>query len=193
MSHVSFLKEPSSRDYPPIFTPICSGTISLIPSDTKAESPLLKFTPSPAPQMTCSPSMPSDHQFQTVPAILLLLTPSGTRIAGLNLLLCVFTIVCGLPRPRNAELRVPGRKTSSPAGGCSHSTCRASYFITFSLLTRFTKFAEIPDRFQCICLSASCSTILFYLVRSKVAYSRRILSHVFWFLDNSSTFWDPQV
>ena len=30
--HVSFLKEPSSRDYRPIFAPICSGTISLIPS-----------------------------------------------------------------------------------------------------------------------------------------------------------------
>ena len=143
--------------------------------------------------MTSSPSTPSDHQFQTVPAVLLLLTPAAARIAGLNLLLCVITILRGVSRPRSAELRVPGWKTSSTAGGCSHPTCRASHFITFSLLTRFTKFTEIPDRFRCICLSVSCPTVLFYLVRSEVTYSRRILSHVFWFSVNSSTFWDPQV
>ena len=143
--------------------------------------------------MTSSPSTPSDHQFLTVPAVLLLLTPAAARIAVLNLLLCVIIIVRGVPRPRNAELHVPVRKISSPAGGCSHSTCRASYFITFSLLTRFTKFTEIPDRFRCICLSVSCSTIFFYLVRRQVAYSRRFLSHMFWFSDYSSTIWDPQV
>ena len=120
---VSFLRELSSRDCPPISTPICSGTISPIPSlspwkrmnYTKEESPLLKFTPFPAPQKTSSPSTPLDHQFLAAPAVLLPLTPAAARIAGLSLLPCVIIIVRGVPRPRNAELRVPGRKTSSPA------------------------------------------------------------------------------
>ena len=145
---------------------------------TKAESPLLKFTPFPAPQKTSSPSMPLDHQFLTAPAVLLPLMPAAAMIAGLSLLPCVIIIVCGVPRPRNAELRVPGWKTSSPAGGCLHPTCRASYFVSFSLFTRFTKFAEIPDRFRCVCISFSCSTIFFYFVRSQVAYSGRFLSHM---------------
>ena len=122
-NHVSFLKEPSSRDCPPIFALTCSGTISPIPSLSplkqmkyiKAESPLLMFTPFPAPQRTSSPSYPS---------------------------------------------------------------CRASYFISFSLFTRFTEFMEIPHRFWCFSISVSCSTLFFYLVRSQVAYSGRFLSHL---------------
>ena len=58
--------------------------------------------------------MPLDHQFLIAPAVMLPLTPAAARIAGLSLLPCVIIIVRGDPRPRNAELRVPGRKTSSP-------------------------------------------------------------------------------
>jgi len=136
------------------------------------------FTPFPAPQRTSSPSTPLDHQFLTAPSVLLLLTPAAARIAGPSLLPCVIIIVHGVPRPRNAELRVPGQKTSSPAGGCSYPSCRASYFISFSLFTRFTEFMEIPHRFWCFSISVSCSTLFFYLVRSQVAYSGRFLSHL---------------
>ena len=102
-----------------------------------------RVSSSPAPQRTSSPSTPLDHQFLTAPVILLLLTPAAARIAGPSLLPCVIITVHGVPRPRNAELHVPGRETSSLAGGCSYPSCRDSYFISFSLITRFTV-TEIP-------------------------------------------------
>ena len=100
------------------------------------------------------------------------------RIAGPSLLPCLITIVHyhGVPRPRNAELCVPCRETSSLPGGCS-----------------FTEFIEIPDRFWCFGISVSCSTFLFYLIRSQVAYSGWFLSHMLRFSDYPFTIWDPQV
>ena len=77
-----------------------------------------------------------------------------------------------------------GRETSSQAGGCLYPSCRASYFISFSLFTRFTEFTEIPHWLWCFSISVP---------GCQVAYSRRFLSHMFWFLDNSSTIQDPQV
>ena len=50
-------------------------------------------------------------------------------------------------------------------GKLVHHSCRASYFVSFSLFTRFTEFAEITDIFWCVCISVSCSTIIIYLVR----------------------------
>ena len=186
-NHVSFLKEPSSRDCLPIFAPICSGTISPIPSllplkqtkYIKAESPLLMFMP--CLWLCLCLSTPEDQQSinairSTVPN-----HPRRTphaRIAGPSLLPCLITIVHyhGVPRPRNAELCVPCRETSSLPGGCS-----------------FTEFIEIPDRFWCFGINVSCSTFLFYLIRSQVAYSGWFLSHMLRFSDYPFTIWDPQV
>ena len=160
---------------------------------TKAESNPLKFTPFPALRKTSTPSMPLDLQFLTVPDALLLLTPPAARIAAPSLLPCATTIEHGVPRRRNAELRVPGRKTSSPAGGSSYPSCRADYFNSFGLFTRLTQFTKIPDRFWCFRISFPCSTLIFYLVRSQVAYSRWFLAHMLWFSDYTSTIWSPQV
>ena len=151
------------------------------------------FTPSPAPQKTSRPSTPLDHQFLTAPDALLLLTPAAPRIAGPILLPCAIIIDHGVPRRRNVELRVPGWKTSSPAGGTSYPSCRANYFNSFGLFTRFTQFMKIPDRFWCFGISVSYSTLFSYLVRSQVAYSRQFLAHMLWFSDYPSTIWSPQV
>ena len=200
-NHVSFYKEPFSRDYPPMFALTCLGMISPILSLSPWErtkyiragylQPLCSQFPTP--QRISSPSIQLDHQLLTAPAVLLLLMPATTRITFPSLLPCVIIIVHGVPRPRDAELRVPGRETSSPAGGCSYPSCRTSYFVSFNLFTRFTEFMEIPHRFWCFCISVSCSTFFFYFIRSQVTYSRWFLSHVLWFLDYSSTVWDPQV
>ena len=160
---------------------------------TKAESPLLRFTQFPARRSTSTLSTPLDLQFLTVLNALLLLTPATNRIAVPSLLPCAITIVHGGQGRRNAELRVPGRKTSSPAGGSSYPSCRAVYFNTFGLFTRFTQLTKIPDRFWCFSISVSCSTLFFYLVRSQVAYSRWFLAHMLWFSDHSSSIWSPQV
>ena len=120
---------------------------------TKAESPLLRFTQFPARRRTSPLSTPLDLQFLTILDALLLLTPATDRIAVPSLLPCAITIEHGGQGRRNAELRVPGWKTSSPAGGSLYPSCRAVYFNTFGLFTRFTQLTKIPDRFWCIGIS----------------------------------------
>ena len=83
-----------------------------------------------------------DPQLPTVPAVQLLLTPADARITGPCLLLCVITIVLIVPKPRNAELLVPGRETSSLAGGCSYPTCRTFNLVSFNLPTGFSGFSS---------------------------------------------------
>ena len=160
---------------------------------TKAESHPLKFTPFPALRRTSTLLTPLDPQLLTVLVVLLLLTPAAARIAVPSLLPYAITIVRGGQGQKNAELRVPGRKTSSPAGGSSNPSCPADYFNTFDLFTRFTQLTKIPDRFWCFGISVSYSTLFSYLVRSQVAYSRQFLPHMLWFSDYPSTIWSPQV
>ena len=160
---------------------------------TRAGSPLLRFTQFPALRRTSSLSTPLDLQFLTVLNALLLLTPATDRLAVPSLLPCAIIIEHGGQGRRNAELRVPGRKTSSPAGGPSYTSCRAFYFNTFGLFTRFTQLMKIPDRFWCIGISVPCSKLFFHLVRSQVAYSRWFLTHMLWFSDYTSSIWRPQV
>ena len=123
-SHASSSVERFSRDCPLTFELIYSGMIFLIlypwpwklTKSIRAEFPLRLFILSPAPRRILL--TPLDPQLPTGPTVQLLLTPAAARITGRYLLPCVITIVPGVPRPRNVELRVPGRETSSPAGGC---------------------------------------------------------------------------
>ena len=160
---------------------------------TRAGSPLLRFTQFPALRRTSSLSTPLDLQFLTVLDALLLLTPATNRLAVPSLLPCAIIIEHGGQGRRNAELRVPGRKTSSLAGGSSYPSCQAVYFNTFGLFTRFTQLMKIPDRFWCIGISVPCSKLFFHLVRSQVAYSRWFLTHMLWVSDYTSSIWRPQV
>ena len=73
---------------------------------------LLRFTQSPALRRRNSLSTPLDLQFLTVLDALLLLTPAAVRPVVLSLLPCAIIIEHGGQGRRNAELRVPGRKTS---------------------------------------------------------------------------------
>ena len=109
----------------------------------------------PAPWRSLS--TPLDPQLPTGPAVQLLLTPAATRITDHYLLPCVTTITPGVLRPINAELCVPGRETSSLAGGCSYPTCRALYLISFNLSTGFPEFKEISHWLWCL---FSCSKIM---------------------------------
>ena len=201
MSRVFSLKEPSSRDYPQIFAPIWSETISPTRSlsllrqmkYTRVGFHLLRFTQSPALRRRNPLSTPLDLQFLTVLGALLLLTPAAVSPVVLSLLPCAIIIEHGGQGQRNAELRVPGRKTSSPAGGPSYTSCRAFYFNTFGLFTRFTQLMKIPDRFWCISISVPCSSFFFHLVWSQIAYSRWFLAHLLWFSDYTSSIWRPQV
>ena len=138
-------------------------------------------------------STPLDPQLPTVPAVQLLLTLADARITGPCLLLCVITIVPIVPKPRNAELLVPGRETSSPAGGCSYPTCRTFNLVSFNLPTGFSEFKEVSHRLWCLCIRVSCSKIFVQLFRSKSTDCRWFLSLVLRFSCYPSTIREPQV
>ena len=133
-----------------------------------------------------------DPQLPTVATVQLLLTPADARMAGRCLPPCVITIVPGVPRPRNADLLVPGRETSSPAGGCSYPTCRTFNLVSFNLPTGFSEFKEISHRHWCLCIRFSCSKIFVQLFRSKTTDCRWFLSLVLGFSSYSSTIQETQ-
>ena len=157
----------------------------------KAEFPLLLCTPFPAPQRILSKRL--DSLSPIAPFVQLLLMPIAARITGHSLLACVIIIVHEVLRPRNAELHVPDRETSSPAGGCFYPICQAFYLVSFHLSTGFPEFKELPHRIWRLCISFPSSRHLYQLARSQVAYSRRIFSHMFRFSSYSSTIREPQV
>jgi len=138
---------------------------------------------------------PLDSQLPTVPAVRLLLTPAEASITGPCLLLCVITIVLIVPKPRNAELLVPGRETSSPAGGCLYPTCQTFNLVSFNLPTGFSEFKEVSHPLWCLCLCIrfSCSKIFIQLFRSKTTDCRWFISLMLVFSCYSSTIRESQV
>ena len=118
---------------------------------------------------------------------------ADARITGPCLLLCVITIVLIVPKPRNAELLVPGRETDSPAGGCSYPTCRTFNLVSFNLITGFSEFKEVSHQLWCLCIRFSCSKIFVQLFRSKTTDCRWFISLMLGFSFYSSTIREPQV